>query len=217
MKNSLFSFLITFALLISPKLYAQQADFEGVITFKINYIEVPAELRGMQSMLPKDLSMTFKGDLVKIEQKMMGGGQTILVDNEKKEGHVLMDMMGTKMDIFMSREEIEKEELSAQKPSIELLSGSKTILGYSCKKAVLTSAEGDVMDIWYTEQIDAKHREYKELPGFPLEYETSKDGMVLKMEASNIDKSVVDDAVFEVPSGYQQMTMAELQKMMGGN
>ena len=59
--------------------------FEGTVTYKIEYLKVPAEVEGMESMLPQTLTMSFSGDMVKLEQEVMGGSQIVLVDNKKKE------------------------------------------------------------------------------------------------------------------------------------
>lgn len=192
--------------------------FEGVVIYSIEYIEVPEEVKGMESMLPQTTSMIVSGDLVRVEQEVMGGSQVVIVDNKKKESHVLMNMMGQKIDIFLSKEEMEQAEKEAPEMTVEELSGTKTILGYKCKEALITDPDtGDTQKVFYTNKLEIDHKDFKSLKGFPLEYVTTQQGMKLKMTATEVTKKKIPAADFEVPDGYDRMTMDELNKMMGGN
>lgn len=192
--------------------------FEGTILYSIEYIEVPDEVKGMESMLPQEMLMSLSGDMVRVKQEVMGGTQMVLVDNKKKESHVLMDMMGQKIDIFISSDEMRESEKDTPEMKIQELNGTKTILGYKCKEAVLTNPEtGDKQNIFYTQKLEIKHKDFDSLNGFPLEYLTSQEGMTLRMTAIKITKESLPATHFEVPSGYERMTMDELSKMNGGN
>ncbi len=192
--------------------------FEGVVVYSIEYIEVPDEVKGMESMLPQTTSMSISGDLVKVEQEIMGGSQTVIVDNQKKESHILMNMMGQKLDIFLSRAEMEKAEKEAPEMTVEELSGTKTILGYKCREALITDPDtGDTQKVFYTNKLEIDHKDFKSLKGFPLEYYTTQQGMKLRMTATEVTKKKIPASYFEVPDGYDRMTMDELNEMMGGN
>lgn len=215
----LFSFILIsgpFSTSESPK--DHHKPFEGVVVYSIEYIEVPDEVKGMESLLPKTTSMSISGDLVKVEQEIMGGSQIVIVDNGKKESHILMNMMGQKLDIFLSREEMEKAEKEAPEMKVEELSGTKKILGYKCKEALISDPDtGDTQKVFYTNKLEIDHKDFKSLKGFPLEYYTTQQGMKLRMTATEVTKKKIPASYFEVPSGYDRMTMDELSKMMGGN
>lgn len=189
--------------------------FEGDIKFKISYLEVPEDVKGMESMLPSQLSMTFGGEMVKIEQEIMGGSQIIITHETKKEGDMLMSMMGMKIHVHMTKEELEKEEADMEKPSIKLLSGEKKILGYTCKKAEVTTSEGSI-ELWYTQEIEAKNKDFKEIDGFPLEYTANQGGLKMQFIATSVENRKVDMAEFAVPEGYTKYSLEELNKMFGG-
>ncbi len=192
------------------------AQFEDSITFKIEYLEVPPEVEGMESMLPQNLHMHRKGELVKIEQDVMGGSQTVIVDNEKKESHILMDMIGQKIDVYLDREAIEKAEEEVKEPIIKDLNGTKTILGYRCKKASITNVETGIEQIvFFTKKIDITHKDFKSLKGFPLEYQVTSNGMSMKIVATDVTQTKLSPSIFEIPEGYEQMTMEELNQMFG--
>ncbi len=199
---------------------AEFKPFEGTIVYDIEYIEVPEEVQGMESMLPQTTSMSISGDLVRVEQEVMGGTQVVIVDNLKKESHILMNMMGQKIDIFLTKEEIEAAEAEAGTNEMEVkeLGGKKTILGYKCKQALLIDPEtGDSQEVYYTKKLEIAHKDFKSLQGFPLEYHTTQESMKIKMTASEIKSKKLDPSLFKVPPGYQQMSMDELNKLAGGN
>ncbi len=199
---------------------AEFKPFEGTIVYDIEYIEVPEEVQGMESMLPQTTSMSISGDMVRVEQEVMGGTQVVIVDNLKKESHILMNMMGQKIDIFLTKEEIEAAEAEAGTNEMEVkeLSGKKTILGYKCKQALLIDPEtGDSQEVYYTKKLEIAHKDFKSLRGFPLEYYTTQESMKIKMTASEIKSKKLDPSLFKVPPGYQQMSMDELNQLVGGN
>lgn len=199
---------------------AEFKPFEGTIVYDIEYIEVPEEVQGMESMLPQTTSMSISGDLVRVEQEVMGGTQVVIVDNLKKESHILMNMMGQKIDIFLTKEEIEAAEAEAGTNEMEVkeLDGKKSILGYKCKQALLIDPEtGDSQEVYYTKKLEIAHKDFKSLRGFPLEYYTTQESMKIKMTASEIKAKKLDASLFKVPPGYQQMSMDELNQLAGGN
>lgn len=190
--------------------------FEGTVTYSIEYLEVPSEVEGMESMLPQETIMSISGDLVMVEQEVMGGSQIVIVDNQKKESHILMNMMGQKIDIFLSREEMEASEKETANMEIEELEGVKTILGYKCKEARITNPDtGDTQIVYYTKKLDIEHKDFNGLKGFPLEYSTSQQNMKIKMTVTKISSKKLPASIFEIPEGYTRMTMDELNKMTG--
>ena len=189
--------------------------FEGKIVYKINYEKVPAEMEGYESMLPQEMTMFFKDSKVRIEQSMgMGGTQIVMSDNSAKTADILMDMMGQKIHIHMTKEEIEEAEKDTQKPEITYLEGEKEIVGYKCKKAEIKNGE-TLTTVYYSDKLQITHNDYKELNGFPLEYTASTEGMEMVITASEVQKEKLPDTLFEIPEGYDLMTMEELGNMMG--
>lgn len=87
---------------------------------------------------------------------------------------------------------------------------TKTILGYECKKAIITLKDGASYSLFYATGIVPSTREYeyqfKSIPGFVLEYETMADGsnQKVKYTATKINLSPVQMSKFEVPkTGYR--------------
>lgn len=217
MKSIIYSAVLTACFALATLLAT--AQFEGKISYEINYEEVPDEIAGYESMLPKEMSMFIKGSKTRVEQSMGMGEQIVIMDNTTKEGVILMNMMGQKMAIKMDKETIESQEEEENEPQFKYLNETKKIAGYTCKKAEMwfEGEEDDVMVVYYTEKIqNTANTNVKGLKGFPLEYQVAKQGMVMNMVANNVSKEKINDSKFEVPDGYEEKTMEELGGMMGG-
>ena len=213
MKKYLTTFIILTLFTLTS--FGYQKELQGELTYEITYLKLPDEMEGMESMLPKTMSIFLRGSKTLLIQQVMGGSQSIIADEATNTADILMDMMGQKIHIHMTKEELEAEEKNMSKPTFEYFSGTKKILGYKCKKAEVTDAEGEKSIVWYSPRIKFRHREYKDLNGYPLEYETSKNGTIIRTTATRLDKTKVPDERFLVPDGYTTMTMEELTKMMG--
>lgn len=203
-------------LFFTTSLFAQ-SDFEGIIDFSISYIELPAEMKGYEAMLPKEMSITMKGNKSRIEQSQMMGTNVIVSDMDKKNGFIEMDMGGQKLRMLITTDEFEKEE---NKPlsNIEYLDETKNILGYACKKAIMKNDLGDtVMIVFYTKEIRNKaQKEFVGLEGFPLQYNMTQQKMTMEILATGINKQTVLDGSFEKNEGFKDISQADLQKMMSG-
>ncbi|MFT6280287.1 MAG: GLPGLI family protein [Salibacteraceae bacterium] len=90
--------------------------------------------------------------------------------------------------------ELPMDALNANAPQLdpnavlELFDEEKTILGFKCKKAVLTQ-DGNSTIYWVTDEIDIAIQNYSILnpnvPGFPLEFSSTSEGMSMNFKASN--------------------------------
>lgn len=207
--------LFYFSVLFTSILYAQ-SDFEGKIVYTITYKDMPAEMKGMEGMLPKDLIMQIKGNKSRIEQSQVMGKNVVVSDMDQKNGFMEMDMGGQKLRINISTEDFNKE--ANQMPNIEYLDETKTIAGYPCKKAIMKDESGQLaMTVFYTEKISNKsQKEFVGLKGFPLQYTISQQNMTMEMTASDVSEESVSVDIFKQSEGFKDITQADLQKMMGG-
>ncbi|NVK64327.1 MAG: hypothetical protein HWE22_07050 [Flavobacteriales bacterium] len=92
--------------------------------------------------------------------------------------------------------------------SVELVDEEKVILGYNCKKAIVT-VNGMKSVYWYTEEVDidisGQQISNSLIPGFPLEFFTVAEGVEMHFTASNIEFTLEDkENIFytKVPEGY---------------
>ena len=211
-------FLAVSFLFLSAGTFAK--DFKGVITYKVTVTgsEVTDEVR---AMMPKTMVMTVKDGKSRTEM-VMGMGKTVVIANaEDKTSVVLLDMMGQKMAIKSTMEDIQKELDEAPEYTVEKTSETKTILDYTCKKAIIRSSEGTEIIVYYTDELGTgatyfDDPQFKEIDGLMLEFEIPEQGMNMKFTAINVEKKNVSDTEFDIPDGYQVKTREEMQGMFGG-
>lgn len=186
------------------------------VYYSIKIKKAPAELKkAVKNMNPGEMTVRTKGTKTYFGQNILGMRQVVVYDTKEKKGFVLMSLPGNKICITMSEKELEEFEKKQNKqPKVEYVKGSKKILNYDCKKAIMTNAEGEEVTIYYSEEIDAKHNNFKFLKGFPLMYTTTINKLTLEMTATTVDDTEVDPKHFEIPSGYKVMTFEEFQEKM---
>jgi len=217
-KYSLLFILLSLA--VSMQAIAQKLT-EGKVVYEISFPEMELDEQ-TKSMMPTESVIYFKDNLMRMEMKMMGMS-TIVINNQKdNSATTLMDLMGNKYSIRMSAEEIEKEKekMSLPKYETKLSNETKVIAGYKCNKAVASTKDGNEIVIYYTKDIIAKNSnfndQYKNVDGFPMEYQLTQNGMNMKLIAKTVSKEKVDPSMFTIPADYKPTTKEELGKMFGG-
>jgi GLPGLI family protein len=217
MKKHLYQSAILFSILFLSQfsLYAQ-GNFEGKIIYQISYKDLPAEMKNYEAMLPKEMTIQLKGNRSRVEQNQMMGRNVVVSDMDNKNGFMEMEMGGQKLRMNISTEEFDQQQSKIE--NIEYLTETKNISGYPCKKAIIKDDSGNLaMTIFYTEKIkNQAQKEFIGLKGFPLEYSMSQNGINMLMTANVVSEESVSDAVFEKSEGFQDISQADLQKMMGG-
>lgn len=202
------------AFLTSSILFAQN-DFEGLIQFEMKYENLSDEIKPMESMLPKSISIEVKENMSKtITPNAMGGETTILSNSESGETITLMNMMGMKYAIKSNSNDKKPED----KPEVELVDETKEILGYTCKKAIITDKDGNETEIFYSEELNdvSFSGNVEGINGFPMETIISQEMFTMIQTASKIEKKKIKKIKLEVPSEFEVKTLEELQKIMGG-
>lgn len=99
----------------------------------------------------------------------------------------------------------------------------KKIAGLNCKKIDFTQ-EGKTETIFITEELDIPNSnwqtEYKDVPNVILEFvqviPTQDSEIKMLVSATEVKKEKIKAEMFVVPTGYQEMSMSEFKKMMGG-
>lgn len=214
MKRILSTFIVC---LLTAVTFAQTS---GKITYDMSFESDNPDMAMATSMLQGSnmvLSFMPKKSRVTVNMGMLGTVTTIS-DMKKKKVLMLMEMMGNKI---ASEDEINSKEIDSLqgKQEVKLAEETKDILGYLCKKAIITTADGNEIVFWYTEELKADITGQKQfnakIPGVVLEFSTIQNEMTVNFIATKVEKKV-DKADFsmEIPDGYILKTPEEL-KMMG--
>ena len=219
-KNLTFSWLfLTMFAMFSFQAFAK--EFKGVVTFKIT-VEGSGVTEEMKTMMPKTMTMTVKGNKARSEMIMSMGKQISITDGDNKTNTTLIDMMGQKIAIQSTTDEIMKEIAEAPEVKVDITSETKDILGYTCKKAIITNVEDDTeIIVYFTEELGTKelnfdNPQFKDINGMMLEFEIPNESFNMKFTAVSVEKKNVEDSEFTIPEGYQIKTKEELKGMFGG-
>jgi hypothetical protein len=229
--NKMKKIITTAAILFISACAIAQDNYTVKMNMKIEGL--PPEYAGFGE---QEIVNYVKGDKYKIEISSMMMTSVSAFDGTKLTS--ITEQMGNKSGFTATKEELEaadKNEKAEAKPKIEYTSDKKTIAGYECTKAVVTSIGKDKkenkMNVWVTEKIKSSQAQFKkrggrgmmmdlgDLKGYPLEMEMSQSqqGMDMKIliTATEVLTTPIDDATFTVSTdGYKMMSYKEMQEKM---
>ncbi len=186
----------------------------------------------------QDITTMIKGEKTKTEMTGMMGSNVIVFDGAKMTS--ISEQMGNKTGFTATKAELDAdkkdEKTPANKPKIEYFTDKKTIAGYECTKAVITSIGKDKKETkataWVTDKIKMPDDKAKkgmrggggmmdlgDLKGYPLSIESSMNqgGMEMKMmlTATEVSTAAIDDKTFTVDTeGYKMSSYKEYQEKM---
>lgn len=198
--------------------YAQK---EGSVTYVMTMEGLPPEQAAMMGDM--ETKVFFKDNKTYTEMNSMMYSYKILNDDNGQ--LFLMDQMGNKFFTRTSKAELDKnaEVAKDKEPKIEYINETKTIAGYECKRAIVTSQgkEGEVKtDVWYSEKVPyvsqgggRKGGEmFKGLKGMPMEFAVKQGPMNIKMSAKEVSFDKVPDSKFVVTTeGYTEKKMEDVK------
>ena len=178
------------------------ANFEGEINFQMKYTQVPEGMEMFKAMTPQKILFRLKNHMFRVDMKQpMGTFSTIV--NSKTGTSILLTKIGKKKKAeYINTTGAEQDTVKIIKKT-----GTKTILGYECKKAIMRGNSGKTLvTYWYSEQFQGynspEHPNLK-LDGFPLEYTVTVSGMTMVTSATKVTKKSISSSIFEIPEDYE--------------
>lgn len=159
----------------------------------------------------------FMGDMMTQNSITIKGNDSTLVLLDGMMGRIAMRVTEDDMD--------EKRRASMEVENIDFVpNNTKKIIGYSCKKAVVTTKDGNKAEVWYTEEIVPPYRKgqylYEKIPGLPLEIHTTYNGnmklVIVAFEFKNKIKKADEVFSLDVPDKYTLKTMEEMNALQQG-
>ncbi|MEI6899056.1 MAG: DUF4412 domain-containing protein [Bacteroidota bacterium] len=221
--SKVFALVLLMAVSFPILVHAAGKPFEGVITYKISISDSKFS-ESQLAMFPKTMTVSVKGTKSRTELNSGMGTQIEITDYTDKTKISLLNMMGQKYAIKQTAADIEKENTKEPKGKVEITSETKTIAGYSCKKALVTTEEDGektVFEVWFSEDFGMKEMNfdnplYKDINGALMEFTQKTPQFSMKFSVSSIEKKSVPAKDFEIPSDYKITTKEELKSKFGG-
>lgn len=215
--------IVTILMTMVVSAWAGQKSFQGVVTYKITYPSSKFS-ESQLAMFPKVMTITIKGDKAKSEIQTPMGAQIEITNYTDKNRVGLINMMGQKYAIHETTEEIMEEMKDKPVPEVQITGETKTIAGYTCKKAVVTVDERGSKsnyEVWFSEDFGAQNPNfdnplYKDINGVLLEFSMVTSQFTMVFTAISVEKMNISNKEFDIPSDYTITTKEELQSKMGG-
>lgn len=225
-KNTYAAIVLTVLSILSFSFTTQNKLNEGVVDFNITFSDLTPEMKQAEAMLPKTMTMYFKGQNFRGEMPSAMGNTITMYNAEKKEYYVLMDMMGQKMAIKQTEEEMKQEQKkeSIKNLKVTLSKETKVIAGYTCNKAIITfdvEGKSEKLECFYTPLLPVSSNNnsapgFDQIKGFMMEYGMNMGGIKMKITAQKVREQKVSSSLFTIPEGYTIKTKEELQQMNPG-
>ncbi|MBL7932765.1 MAG: hypothetical protein JNL60_12725 [Bacteroidia bacterium] len=230
MKTSFFLNLVASASLAFLTLPAAAQD-SYTIKMSVKVEGMPAEYAAYGE---QEVTTYIKGNNTKTEISSMMFSSTVYYNETTLTS--LSETMGNKTGYTATKEELEGMEKGekTEAPKVEYFTDKKTIAGFECTKAVVTSVGKDKKEtkttVWITDKISLNENHKKmrkatsrgmdlgDLKGYPLAMEAniSQNGMDMKMvmTATEVSTAPIPDATFIVNTeGYKMMSYKEAIEM----
>ncbi|MFY7965878.1 MAG: hypothetical protein ACOVO1_13345 [Chitinophagaceae bacterium] len=136
--------------------------------------------------------------------------QTVFYDKNSGNAVVLREFGNNKVMTKLSKAQWIEKNSKFEGASITMSGDTKNILGYECKKAVIQTKDNNSITLFFATAITPSVKEFeyqfKDIPGFVLEYEVQEGSKKIKYIATKINLSPVQASKFDVPStGYRML------------
>lgn len=150
-----------------------------------------------------------KGKQMRVDLDSKTFKQTLFYNNNTGNVTVLKEIGASKYIAQYNAEEWKKSNYMYDSIGVELSDSVKSILGYNCKRAVLTLKNGNVYTVYYVPGLIPSVMEMpfgaKNIPGLVLEYaSTGVNNEKIIYSAQKIDFKPVITHQFDIPkTGYR--------------
>lgn len=209
--------------------FAQKTLEKGKVIMEITDVSSNDEqvAMAMEMMKGGKTEINFNNDMNSSKSEMMGGMMEIytLTNNKTGVSDMLMNMMGQKMWISSTIEDMKKENsktLSTLTVSPDL-NDKKVVLGYNCYAVNVNSSDNPDMKLkcYVTKDVKTSANIIQgyqglNLEGFPMEFMVTNAMMSITVKAKEVSDKTDDSTFVLKTDGYKKMTSEEFKKMMGG-
>ena len=222
---TLFTFLLASGLTLQIK--RGQAQDVPPLIIHATTVNTPPDNGGDDPNPPLETSSVVyvKGSHIKTESKSERAHTITIIDKDAKKTTTLTEANGRRfgyysIDTPRTAPAPSADSAQRRRPStdIQYSDDTKTVVGYTCKKAVATTTFGNrtiTTTIWYSTDFPLKEPipmggrgfgfgGFNQLKGFPLAFETVvANGPTIDYKVTKVEQNAkIDDSEFDIPKGY---------------
>ncbi len=202
--------LFLFVSFIFLQASAQEAKIisECTVYFNVAVEDSKADPKVVKAMAGSNRILYIKGSKRRSDFETPNFKQIVVYDSKSDSVIILRELGNIKYISFLTQNLIKEKNKKYEGIKFTKTDEKKTILGYECIKVIANLTNGSAYDVYYAPAIIPANTEYefKDIPGFVLEYEEqSESGKTkIKYSASKITLVPVPEAKFDIPkSGYR--------------
>jgi GLPGLI family protein len=212
MKNiiCILSFFLLFSCIKSAA-QRQRIIAECTIKYTIKLDSNNVDKTTSETIAGNSKTVYIKGNHSRVDVVSPTFNQSVFYDQSTGGATVLREIGNNKFITKLDKTKWKLENNKYDNPIVTYSSDVKNILGYTCKKAILTYKSGEIVTLYVTSEIAPSVKEFeyqfKDISGFVMEYETlDVDGLRINYTAMKIDLSPVQSSIFNIPtSGYRML------------
>ena len=198
---------------------AQKKFTEGTISYDIVINTGTDKPQGADFLDGATSAVYIKGSKTRTEMVSPLGTQSTILDGTKSSIVILKEYGEQKYMINLKQEDWRDANKRYEDVSFTYDTGTKTISGYNCNKAVGKLKDGTTFTVWYTTDLLLENKDFqyanRTLPGLALEYETNMGNLKVTYTVSKISFSPVPAAKFDIPkAGFRILSYEESKSKM---
>jgi hypothetical protein len=200
---------------------AQKKIDEGTILYTVDFNS--AGSKRLNTMMPKEIRVYFKGDSSCVESITSSFSTKIILNQKTGAQRFLVDIpkLSKKIAVQLTPEEI--GTLKANFPDLTFTeeSQTKSIASFNGKKyKVFNKRNSQSSEAVFTKELDVPGNALTQYLdhsyGFPLEFTGEIQGTAVHLLVEEIREEKVPAGIFTVGGGYEEMSYSQLREMSGG-
>ena len=195
---------------------------EGIIKYEISYLE-DEDSNPLVSILPTTLELKFKNN--KSVTKVVGWlglfSSIYITDADLGLNFTLLKLMNKKYSYKSLINDPIPGYDTPHNFNVEFTNERKTILGYHCKKAILTipGNEWSPLEIYYNDKFSVNNYfldnlYQKKIPGFLFEFPIKLNGIEMHLRIKSIVPCTIPENEFEIPEDYMDVSKETMQEII---
>lgn len=211
--------ILILLLFVSTMGHAQKLLSEGTIFYDIR-VQAGSDSLDLANHFSDAVAIVYvKGSHSRSDLKTTLGSSVRFFDSRAGNGVVLREFGSQKILIRLNKQNWIENNKRYQGISFTRTPEKKQIAGYTCTKANALLKDGTSFTVYFTEEVMLENKDYdaqfKDLPGIPLEFESTVGKVKVTYTATKISFDPVPIQRFDIPkSGFREMTYAESIKAM---